>query len=120
MNDRLARIELLILSLAAGAAALASALGVARPFGIALAGGAAWFDFVLIRRLATAALARRPPLSRLVPMALAKSLVLILLAAGALLLPTTLIDGPSFAIGVTALPLAIVLDAALPAPSGRA
>jgi hypothetical protein len=120
VTDRLARIELLILSLAASAAALALAFGVSRPLGIVLAGGWAWLDFVLIRRLAAAALARRPPLSLLVPMAVAKSLVLILVPASALLLPRTLIDGVSFAIGVTTMPLAIVIDASLPAPAGRA
>lgn len=120
MNDRLARIEFLIWSLAILAAALAGALGVGRPIGIVLAAGAAWLDFWLIRRLGTAVLSRRLPLSRLVPMALAKSLILIPLGAGAVLLPPALIDGPSFAIGVSALPLAIVLDAALPAPAGHA
>ena len=108
------------MSLTISAAALALAAGMFRPVGIALAGGWAWLDFLLIRRLATAAVERRPPLALLAPMAVAKSLVLILVPACALLLPRALIDGVSFAIGVTALPLAIVIDAALPAPVGRA
>ena len=102
------------------AVAVALGLGISRPLGIALAGGAALLDFVLIRRLAAAALIRRPQLSSLVPMALAKSLVLILVPAAALLLPSALIDGVSFATGASALPLAVVLDAMLPLPAGHA
>ena len=120
MTYRLDRIETLILSMAAAAAVLAGVLGVSRPAGIALAGGAAWLDFVLIRRLGAAMLEQRPSPALLVPMALAKSLILVGLGAGAMFLPPELIDGLSFAIGVSALPLAIVLDAALPIPAAHA
>jgi hypothetical protein len=120
MTYRLDRIETLILSIATVAAVVAAVLGLSRPIGIALAGGAAWFDFVLIRRLGAAMLAQRPSTALLVPMALAKSLIVVALGAGALLLPPELIDGLSFAIGVSALPLAIVLDAALPIPAAHA
>jgi hypothetical protein len=117
--DRLARIELRILALTTIAAGASLAFGVARPLGIVLAGAIAWLDFVLLRRLGAAALVRRPPVSRLVPMALAKSLLLVSLAAAALLVPHGPIDGLSFAIGVTTLPLAIVLEATLPARASR-
>jgi hypothetical protein len=116
VSRRLDRIEGLVLTLTSAGAGTSLALGVGRPLGIVLAGAAAWLDFVLIRRLATAALVRRPAVSRLVPMALAKSLLLILVPAAALHLPPTVVDGWSFAVGVSCLPLAIVLDAALPVP----
>ena len=114
MTQRLARIQFLITTLTLAAIAIASATGVARPFGVAVGGGAALLDFVLIRRLAGAAFARRPALSRIVPMALAKSVVLVAIPALALLAPASLVDGISFAIGVTTLPAAVVLDACRP------
>jgi len=114
--ERLARIETLIIALTAGAAATALALGGPLPLGIALAGAAAWLDFVLIHQLGKAALTRRPALSWLVPMAIAKSLLLVLIPAAALLAPPGHVDGLSFAIGVTTLPAAIVLDCLLPPP----
>jgi hypothetical protein len=114
---RLARIEMLILALTALAVVAALALGGVRPLGIALAGAAAWLDFVLIRQLGTAVLIRRPPLSWLVPLALTKSLLLLLIPSAALLLPAGPVDGLSFAVGVSALPLAIVIDATLPLPA---
>jgi len=108
-----------MLALTAVVAAAALGAGRLRPLGIALGGGAATLDLVLIRRLVVAALIRRPPLSRVVSVAFAKSLLLILVPAAALLLPATLVDGLSFAVGVSALPLAVVVDALLPAPGGR-
>jgi len=111
---RLIRIEWLITTLTLGAAAVALATGAARPLGIALGGGAALLDFTMIRRLGAAALTRHTPLPRIVSMALAKSVLLLAIPASALLLPRTLVDGVSFAIGVTALPLAVVLDVCLP------
>lgn len=118
MNDRLTRIETLIVSLTMLATAAALGCGLSRPLGIVLGGGTALLDFVLIRRLGAAALMHRSPVTRLVPMALAKSLLLVAVPAAALLLPHAVIDGVSFAVGVSALPLAIVVDATLPAPLG--
>ncbi len=120
MTHRLARIELLITSLTLLAAACALVVGAPRPLGIALGGGAAALDFAMIRRLGAAALVRRVPLQRMVSMALVKSVVLLAVPATALLLPRSLVDGVSFAIGVTTLPIAVVLDACLPvaAPDG--
>jgi hypothetical protein len=114
MTERLARIEFLVTSLTLLGIAAAAATGVARPFGVALGGGAALLDFVLIRRLAVMAFARRPALSRIVPMALLKSVVLLAIPGLALLVPASLVDGLSFAIGVTTLPAAVVLDACWP------
>jgi hypothetical protein len=114
MTQRLARIELLMTSLTLGTTAAALALGVMRPLGIALGGGAALLDFALLRRLGAAALARRIPPQHIVSMALVKSLVLLAAPAAALLLPGSVVDGVSFAVGVTTLPVAVVLDACLP------
>lgn len=119
MTQRLARIEFFTASITVALAAAALATGVALPLGIALGGGAAWLDFVLIRKLAAAALVRRPPMPQVVSMALLKSLVLLAIPAAALLLPSSLIDGVSFAAGVTALPLAVVVDASLSVPTLR-
>ena len=103
MTQRLIRIEWLITSLTLLASAAALASGATRPFGGMLGG------------------TRHTPLGRIVSMALAKSLVLLAIPASALLLPHSLIDAVSFAIGVTALPVAVVLDACLPlAAHGRA
>jgi hypothetical protein len=119
MTQRLARIELLIATTTAVLVALALMTGMARPLGILFGGAAAWLDFVLIRKLAAAALVRRPPMAQVVSMALVKSLVLLAVPAAALLLPPSMIDGLSFAAGVTALPLAIVLDASATVPTLR-
>ena len=117
MSERLARIEWLMTSLTVVAAAAALALGRTRPLGIALGGGAALIDFAMIRRIGAAALVRRIPLQRVVAMALVKSVVLLAVPAVALLLPGSLVDGVSFAIGVTTLPAAVVLDACVPVPA---
>lgn len=114
MSERLARIELLMTSLTLVAVTAALTLGRTRPLGIALGGAAALIDFAMIRRIGAAALVRRIPLQRVVSMALMKSVVLLAIPAAALLLPGSLVDGVSFAIGVTTLPLAVVLDACLP------
>lgn len=121
MTQRLIRIEWLMSTMTLLAAALVLAMGIARPFGVALGGAAALLDFTMIRRLGAAALTRNTPLPRIVSMALAKSVVLLAIPALALLLPRWLVDGVSFAIGVTTLPVAVVLDACLPLPAhGRA
>lgn len=120
MTTRLRRIELLVTGLTGTAIVIALASRSLRPFGIALGGGAALVDFEVIRRLAAIAMARRPHVSHIVPLALAKSLALIAIPAGALLLPASLVDGVSFAVGVTALPVAIVIDALTPLPLERA
>jgi hypothetical protein len=112
--DRLARIERLIVGVTVFAAVATAAAGVCRAGGVLLGGTAALVDFVLIRRLASLAIGRRRVPVRLVPMALAKSAVLLIAPAAALLLPPWIVDGVSFAVGVTALPMAIVLDALLP------
>jgi hypothetical protein len=116
---RLARIQALVALLTATAAGGALASGHGRPLGIALGGGAALLDFVLIRWLAASAMARGATVARVVPLALAKSLLLLVIPASALLLPAALVDGVSFAIGVSALPAAVVVDALLPLPVRR-
>lgn len=118
MTFRLARIQTAMLILTASLAGAALVSGVALPFGIVLGGAAAWLDFVVIKNLAMAMLVRRPSPGHVVPMALTKSLVLVAVPAAALFLPPTLVDGVSFALGVTTLPLAIVVDAlrAIPEP----
>ncbi len=115
MTHRLVRIEGLILSLTTVAAVLAAASG-GRPLGVVLGGGAAFLDFVLIRMLVATALSRRPSPTLAVPLALTKSLLLVAIPATALLLPAELVDGVSFAAGVSMLPLAIVADAFWPLP----
>jgi hypothetical protein len=116
VTHRLVRIEGLILSLTTIAAALALAAG-GRPLGVVLGGGAAFLDFVLIRMLVATALSRRPSPTLAVPLALMKSLLLVAIPATALLLPAELVDGVSFAVGVSMLPLAIVADALWPLPA---
>ncbi|MEO6025437.1 MAG: hypothetical protein ABIR79_01035 [Candidatus Binatia bacterium] len=98
-------------------ALLAMGSDLTRPLGIVLGGTAAWLDFVVLRSLGSAMLSKRPAIAHLVPMALAKSFILITVPALALLLPTSLVDGVSFALGVTALPASIVIDALLPIAS---
>ena len=114
MTERLARIEWLITTFTLAAAAVALGCGFARPLGIALGGGAALLDFAMIRRIGAAALARRAAMPRVVSMAFVKSAVLLAVPAIALLAPGTLVDGLSFAIGVTTLPIAVVVDACVP------
>ena len=114
MTQRLIRIEWLITTLTLAVSATALASGAVRPFGVALGGGAALLDFTMIRRLGAAALTRNMPLHRIVSMAIAKSLLLLAVPAIALFLPSSVVDGVSFALGVTTLPAAVVLDACLP------
>lgn len=118
MNFRLARIQTVMLILTASFAAVALVSGASLPGGIVLGGAAAWLDFVVIKSLASVMLLRRPSPAHVVPMALTKSLALVAVPGCALFLPGTLVDGVSFALGVTTLPLAIVIDAlrALPEP----
>ncbi len=118
MTFRLARIQTAMLVLTALLAGAALVSGVTLPFGIALGGAAAWLDFVVIKSLATAMLVRPPTPAHVLPMALTKSLALVAVPACALFLPATLVDGVSFALGVTTLPLAVVVDAvrAIPEP----
>jgi hypothetical protein len=117
MNYRLTRIQGLVLSLTTILALFAVWSDATRPLGIVLGGTAAWLDFVVLRSLGTAMVSRRPAVGHLVPLALAKSVVLITVPAFALLLPTSLVDGVSFALGVTTLPASIVIDALLPIAS---
>ena len=119
MMYRLNRIEVITLTLVITAVVTGHLLDVVRPLGVAMGGGAAVLDFVVLRRLA-GALLRRGSIKRIVPLALAKSLVLLAIPALALLLPVGLVDGISFATGVSALPSAIVIDALLPLPLARA
>jgi hypothetical protein len=114
VNSRLTRIEALVVALTATTALVAVCFSGLRPLGIILGGAGAWLDFVVIRRLVTFAFSNRPALTHVVPMALAKSFALIAVPAVALLLPASLVDGVSFAIGVTALPAAVVIDALNP------
>jgi hypothetical protein len=119
MTHRLIRIEGLILSLTTLAVACALVIGGVRPLGIVLGGGAAFLDFVLIRVLVEAAVSRPRGVAWAVPLAFAKSILLVAVPASVLLLPTALIDGVSFALGVSTLPVAIVADAFLPLPPTR-
>lgn len=118
MNFRLARIQTAMLALTATFAGVALASEASLPVGIVLGGAAAWLDFVVIKSLASAMLIRRPSPAHVVPLALTKSLALVAIPGCALFLPATLVDGVSFALGVTTLPLAIVIDAlrAIPEP----
>lgn len=120
MSTRLRRIELAIIALTATAVAISVASETLRPLGVAAGGATALLDFVVIRLLVTAAFARRPSVSRAIPLAFAKSVALVLIPAAALLLPAGLIDGRSFAVGVTMLPLAVVVDALTPLAPQRA
>jgi len=117
MTFRLKRIQGLVLLLSVLIAALARSAGLAVPTGILIGGLAAWLDFVVIKELGSAMLVRRVSKAHVVPLAFAKSLALILVPACALVLPTSVIDGVSFAVGVTTLPLAIVIDACLGVPA---
>jgi hypothetical protein len=116
VTHRLVRIQALILSATTLAVALAIGSGRGRPLGVALGGTAALLDFVLVQHLVKLAFARRPSAAWAVALALAKSLILVAVPALALLLPASLIDGASFAVGVSALPLAVVVDAVMPLP----
>ena len=118
MIFRLARIQTAMLVLTASFAAAALVSEACLPVGIVLGGAAAWLDFVVIKSLASAMLVRRPSPAHVVPMALTKSLALVAVPGCALFLPASLVDGVSFALGVTTLPLAIVIDAlrAIPEP----
>ena len=100
-------------------AAIAGCSGLTPPMGIVLGGTAAWLDFVVIKGLASAMMVRKPATAHILPMALAKSFVLVAVPAFALLLPISVVDGVSFALGVTALPASIVIDALLPSVSER-
>jgi hypothetical protein len=114
MNFRLFRIQGLVLTLTTVLALVALWSGLTPPLGIVLGGLAAWLDFVVIKGLAGAMVARRPATAHILPMALAKSFVLVAVPASALFLPASMVNGVSFAIGVTTLLAAVVIDALLP------
>lgn len=114
MMFRLVRIQKLLLGLTTLAAVGALVTGATRPLGVVMGGTAAWLDFVVIRELAALMLVRKPSTAHVVPMAMLKSVLLIALPASALFLPRSLVDGISFAAGVTTLPAAIVIDALMP------
>lgn len=116
MNLRLKRIQSLVLFLSAFCAVGAQLSGLTPATGVLVGGFAVWLDFVVIKELAGAMLVRNVPRRHLVPMAMAKTLALILVPAMALLLPHTVVDGVSFAVGVTTLPLAVVIDACFEVP----
>ena len=120
MNVRLNRIQGLVLSLTTLITLIALASGVTTPLGVVLGGAAAWLDFMVIKGLGTALVAHKPARAQIVPMAVVKSLVLVSAPAIALFLPSSVVTGTSFAIGVTALPAAIVIDACLAVPGGKA
>ena len=117
MTFRLQRIQGLVLLLSVLAATVAKSAKSVAPMGILVGGFAVWLDFVVIKKLGSAMLARRMTKTRIVPLALAKSIVLVLIPAAALLLPASVVDGPSFAVGVTMLPLAILVDAWIGVPT---
>jgi hypothetical protein len=120
MNFRLNRIQGLVLSLTTLMTLAALASGLTTPLGVVLGGAAAWLDFMVIKGLGAALVARRPGQAQIVPLAVLKSLVLVSAPAIALFLPSSVVSGMSFAIGVTALPAAIVIDACLAVPGGKA
>ena len=120
MNGRLNRIQGLVLSLTTLMTLVTLVSGLTTPLGIVFGGMAAWLDFVVIRTLAAALVARSPAKAHIAPLAVAKSFVLVSVPAIALFLPGTVVTGMSFAIGVTSLPAAIVLDACLAIPRGKA
>ena len=119
MNLRLRRIPTMTLGITVSMAVGAALIGRIPGTGILIGGLAACLDFVVIRELGSAMLARNVARGHLVPMALAKSFALILVPAMALSLPSDVVDGISFAVGVTALPTAIVADAWLGVPPIR-
>ena len=120
MNGRLNRIQGLVLSLTTLMTLVALASGLTTPLGIVFGGMAAWLDFVVIKGLGAALVTHSPAKAHIVPLAVAKSFVLVSVPAIALFLPGTVVSGMSFAIGVTALPAAIILDACLAVPRGKA
>jgi len=120
MNGRLNRIQGLVLSLTTLMTLVTLVSGLTTPLGIVFGGMAAWLDFVVIKGLAEALVAHRPAKAHIVPLAVAKSFVLVSVPAIALFLPGTVVSGMSFAIGVTTLPVAIILDACLAIPRGKA
>lgn len=113
---RLRRIQSLVVFLSALCAVGARSSGLMPATGVLVGGFAVWLDFVVIRELVGAMLVRSVPRGHLVPMAMAKTLALVLVPAMALLLPRTIVDGVSFAIGVTTLPLAVMIDACFGVP----
>lgn len=120
MSLRLDRIQGFVLSLTTLTTLIALASGFATPLGIVVGGIAAWLDFVVIRGLATALVNHSRAKANIVPLAMAKSFALVSIPAIALFLPRTVVSGMSFAIGVTILPAAIVLDACLAVPEAKA
>ena len=119
MNVRLGRIEGLIVSLTTLMVLVCFASDAATPLGVVFGGMAAWLDFVVIRGLAALLVTHKPARTHIVPLALAKSFVLVSVPAVAVFAPGFLVSGPSFAIGVTTLPTAILFDACLPLPVGK-
>ncbi len=116
MNTRLKRIQRTVLLLSVLIAVLAQVAGFGTATGVLIGGIAAWLDFVIIKELASTMLVRRVAKAHIVPLACAKSVVLVSIPASALILPASVVDGVSFAVGVTTLPLAIVIDACLGIP----
>jgi hypothetical protein len=114
MIRRLDRIQTLVLSFTTVLVVTAMWSDLTPPLGVVFGGAAAWLDFVVLRGLGGAMLARRPVKAHLVPLAMSKSLALIAIPGVALVLPGSLVDGISFALGVTTLPVAIVVDALMP------
>ena len=119
MNVRLGRIEGLIVSLTTLMVLVCFASDAATPLGVVFGGMAAWLDFVVIRGLAALLVTHKPARTHIVPLALAKSFALVSVPAVAVFAPGSLVSGPSFAIGVTTLPIAILFDACLPLPVGK-
>jgi hypothetical protein len=119
MTFRLIRIQALTLAITTIATIAVLAAGGLRPVGVVLGGAAAWLDFVVIRGLVSLMLVRRPKPAEILPLAFAKSAVLLAVPALALIAPGSVVDGPSFALGVTALPAAVVIDALTPRLGSR-
>jgi hypothetical protein len=119
MIVRLFRIQVLMAMLTAMLVLGSAWMRLCYPVGIALGATAAWLDFVVIKNLGVAMFSGRLAKRYVAPLTLAKSFVLLAVPACALLLPASLVDGVSFAIGVTTLPAAVVIDAFLTLPDAK-
>jgi hypothetical protein len=119
MIVRLFRIQILMAMLTTMLVFGSAWMQLCPPAGIGLGATAAWLDFVVIKNLGVAMLSGRVAKRFAAPLTLAKSFVLLAVPACALLLPASIVDGVSFAIGVTTLPAAVVIDALLTLPDAK-
>lgn len=119
MTVRLLRIQVLLAMLTTMLVLGSAWMRLCSPVGIGLGATAAWLDLVVIKNLGLAMLSGRVAKRHVASLTLAKSFVLLAVPACALLLPASIVDGVSFAIGVTTLPAAVVIDALLALPDAK-